>query len=59
MVWSDIAGRFIANSLHRRGVEVEEVSDALGVVRELLAVGLVHKRIEVLVDKAYRRSGGM
>ena len=34
---------------HRRGVEVEEVGDALGVVRELLAVGLIHERVEVLV----------
>ena len=34
---------------HSRRVEVEEVGDALGVVRELLAVGLVNERIKMPV----------
>ena len=35
--------------LHRRSVEVEEVGDALGVIRELPSVGLVHERVKALV----------
>ncbi len=47
--------------LHLYRVEVEEVGDALGVVRELPAIGPVNERIEVLVglQKIGRRLQGV